>query len=380
MAEPRPHVAALIVAAGSGERAGNGLPKQYRILRGKPMVVHAVEHLRRHDAVTSVRVVIRADHRGFYDATLGDAGLEAPVIGAADRQGSVRAGLEAVAADGGADMVLIHDAARPFCPPQVIDRLIDALADHDGAIPIIPVTDSLARADGTGVARADYVQVQTPQAFRFEQILMAHREWTGDRPATDDAEIARATDYDITLITGDTVLKKYTFTDDFISPVSIRTGFGYDVHAFASGDHLWLGGVRIAHDRTLAGHSDADVALHAATDAILGAIAAGDIGDHFSPSDPQWEGAASDRFLAHAAALAAERGYRIEHLDITIVCEAPKIGPHRSAMRTRIAEILAIGVERVSVKATTTERLGFTGRGEGIAAQAVVTLAGEGGE
>ncbi len=302
------------------------------------------------------------------------------VTGGEARQDSVLAGLDWIAANGGADRVLIHDAARPFLPAAVIDRL---LAIEEAAIPVLPVVDTLARGDthlGETVDRSDLVRVQTPQAFPFAEILAAHRRSEGAK-ATDDAQIARAAGMTVMLVKGDQMLEKLTHQADFSAAerrhdvkTSPRTGMGYDVHRLEAGETLWLGGVQIAHDKGLAGHSDADVALHALVDALLGALADGDIGSHFPPSDPQWRGAASSRFVEHARDLVARRGGAITHVDLTIVCEAPKIGPHRDAMRTRIAELLGVGIARVSVKATTTEKLGFTGRGEGIAAHALATV------
>jgi 2-C-methyl-D-erythritol 4-phosphate cytidylyltransferase/2-C-methyl-D-erythritol 2,4-cyclodiphosphate synthase len=370
-------VAALIVAAGKGERAGGGVPKQFRDIGGKTVLFHAAEALLRHPAIDTVQVVIGDGQEEVYAAATGDLSLPAPVIGGETRQKSVQNGLEALAAAGGADIVLIHDAARPDTPAAVIDRLLEALETHDGAIPALPVTDSLARTDGSTVDRSEFVTIQTPQAFRFDAILAAHRTWSGPAPATDDAAIARAAGHDVALVAGDPALRKLTFAEDFAmaSPLpSVRTGMGYDVHAFCPGDAVRLCGVEIPHEMALSGHSDADVALHALTDAILGALGEGDIGSHFPPSDPQWKGAASYLFLEHAAAIAKARDFAIWHVDVTIICEAPKIGPHRGAMRQRIAEILAIPVESVSVKATTSEGLGFTGRREGIAAQALATL------
>jgi 2-C-methyl-D-erythritol 4-phosphate cytidylyltransferase/2-C-methyl-D-erythritol 2,4-cyclodiphosphate synthase len=376
-------IVALIVAAGAGERAGGPCPKQYRQIQGKAVLAHAIDALDDHPDIAETWVVIGAGQEPLYREIVGERPLPAPVIGGSSRQESVRNGLEAIAKAGDCATVLIHDAARPFTPSGVVDRLVAALEQHDGAVPALPVTDSLAKADGSSVRRKDYVAIQTPQAFHFDQIRRAYAAWTMAEPATDDAEIARAAGFTVALVAGDAALQKLTFDEDFrghgedLMNAHCRTGSGYDVHAFAPGDHLWLGGIRIEHDKSLAGHSDADVALHAATDAILGALGEGDIGSHFPPGDAQWANAESHLFLAHAAALAGERGLEIWHLDITIICEAPKIGPHREAMRQRIAEILAISRDSVSVKATTTERLGFTGRGEGIAAQAIATVGGQ---
>ena len=378
-----PKTVALIVAAGQGSRAGGDVPKQYRTIAGKAVLAHAQEAIAGHGAIDAVFVVVADGQQHVARILLGD---EVQVVAGADsRRGSVRAGLEAIDAAGGADIVLIHDAARPFLPAAVVDRLLEALADSEGAIPTLPVADTLVREDGGTMAetveRAQLHRVQTPQAFRFATILAAHRAWDEAREATDDAQILRASGHDVMLVQGDERLEKLTYRQDFtraealLAPAYVtRVGMGYDVHRLAPGEPLWLGGVLVPHDRGLAGHSDADVALHAMVDAMLGALADGDIGSHFPPSDPQWRGAPSDRFLAYARDRVMARGGRIDHVDLTIICEAPKIGPHRDAMRARIAAILDVPIERVSVKATTTERLGFAGRREGIAAQAVATL------
>ena len=374
---------ALIVAAGQGNRVGGDVPKQYRVVAGKTVLAHAHEALASHDAIDGVVVVVAAGQQDLAQALLGED--VQVVVGADSRRGSVHAGLEAIAAAGGADIVLIHDAARPFLPPVVVDRLLDALMDKDGAIPILPVADTLVRGAGglmeNTVDRAQLHRVQTPQAFRFPAILAAHRTWDTAHDATDDAQILRACGHDVILVQGDERLNKLTYEQDFsrvqalLAPAFVtRVGMGYDVHRLAAGEPLWLGGVLVPHDRGLAGHSDADVALHAIVDALLGALGDGDIGSHFPPSDPQWRGASSDRFLAHARDRVKAHQGRIDHIDLTIICEAPKIGPHREGMRARIAEILEVSTEQVSVKATTTERLGFAGRREGIAAQAVATL------
>ena len=364
---------ALIVAAGSGSRAGGEVPKQYRRLAGKTLLAHAVDHLA-HPRIDAVQVVIGAGQETAYAAAIGARPLPAPVIGGATRRESVANGLAAL---GDAEVVLIHDAARPFLPGAVIDRLLDALERHEGAVPVLPVVDTLTTRSGEAVDREALVRVQTPQAFRLDAIRAAHAAWTGGEP-TDDAQVARAAGLDVMLVEGDPALEKLTWEADFARAEAgrlvPRTGTGFDVHAFGPGDHVWLGGVRIPHERGLRGHSDADVALHALTDALLGAVAAGDIGDHFPPSDSQWQGAPSSLFLEHAGELVAAAGGRIVHADVTIICEAPRIGPHRDAMRQRIAALLRLPVARISVKATTTERLGFTGRGEGIAAQAVATV------
>lgn len=376
-------VVALVVAAGTGSRTGGPRPKQYLKLGGKPLLTHAIDHLR-HPNIDEVRVVIGAGQEALFQEAVGEHALPAPIIGGATRRQSVRNGLEALAAEGGAAAVLIHDAARAFLPVAVIDRLIDALQEHEGAVPVLPVVDSLAVSGATlgdAVPRDSLARVQTPQAFRFEAILKAHRRWDGKSEATDDAQVARAGGVAVRTVAGDPMLEKITYAEDFeraerrlAASQTTRTGLGFDVHAFSAGSSLWLGGVRIPHDRGLAGHSDADVALHALTDALLGAAGEGDIGDHFPPSDPQWRGAASSQFVEHARALIEARGGRIENVDITIICETPRIGPYRDAMRLSVAALLRLPHPRVSIKATTTERLGFTGRGEGIAAQAIATV------
>lgn len=372
---PLPPFAAVIVAAGKGLRAGQPLPKQFALWRGKPVLRHSAEALLEAGAAP---LVIAIPENGEEQANVALAGLDGfeLVSGGETRQQSVAAALERI---GHAERVLIHDAARPNLPPPVIERLLDALESHPGAIPVLPVVDSLAIAENGEMAgtatREELRRVQTPQAFRFTDILAAHREWHGQSNAGDDAQVLRAAGGRIALVDGDEILAKLTFAEDFMAALpAVRTGMGFDVHRLGAGEELWLGGVKIHHDKGLIGHSDADVALHALTDAILGAIGDGDIGTHFPPSDPQWKGASSDKFLVHAADLVCENAYTIANVDLTIICEEPKIGPHRPAMRTRIAELLSVDTGAVSVKATTTERLGFTGRGEGIAAQAIVTL------
>lgn len=374
---------ALLVAAGSGARTGGSAPKQYLRIWGKPLLAHALDHLD-HPAIDRVQVVIGAGQDALYREAIGGRALPAPIIGGETRRRSVRHGLEALAGDREVRRVLVHDAARPFLPPLVIDRLLGALDEQPGAVPALPVTDTLASvgADlGDVVSRDALIRVQTPQAFRFPELLAAHRAWPEQLDATDDAQIVRASGLRVAVVPGDARLEKITVPDDFARAEQMlanrlvsRTGLGFDVHAFGDDEQLWLGGLLIPHPRGLTGHSDADVVLHALTDAILGAIGAGDIGDHFPPSDPQWRGAASSRFVEYAAGLVAERGGRIDHADMTIICEAPRIGPHREAMRTHVAGLLRLPPARISVKATTTERLGFTGRGEGIAAQAAVTI------
>ena len=372
---PLPGFAAIVVAAGQGLRAGQPLPKQFAHWRGKPVLRHSVESL---IAAGASPIVIAVPENGEQAAQAALAGLEGfrLVTGGETRQQSVARALRAL---GAAERVLIHDAARPDLPRAVIARLLAALDDHAGAIPVLPVVDSLSLDTGgmmTGTApREQLRRVQTPQAFRFAAILAAHNAWQGDAPAGDDAQVLRAAGGEVAHVTGDERLAKLTFAEDFMTRLPpVRTGMGYDVHRLAVGEELWLGGIRIEHDKGLAGHSDADVGLHAIVDALLGAIGNGDIGSHFPPSDPQWKGASSDRFLTHAAQLVGDAGYAIGNIDLTLICEAPKIGPHREAMRTRIAELLGVDIQTISVKATTTERLGFTGRGEGIAAQAVATV------
>ncbi len=381
MSEPPalPQFAAIVVAAGQGLRAEQPLPKQFARWRGKPVVRHSVERL----AVCGAERVVVAIPEGAEDiAAEALAGIEDVtfVTGGDTRQHSVRNALEQI---GNTEFVLIHDAARPIVPEAVVERLLAALDMNSGAIPVLPVIDSLAvEVDGMmdGSAEREILRrVQTPQAFRFADILAAHRSWQGALNAGDDAQVLRAAGGQVALVAGDENLRKLTFAEDFmVEAPTVRMGMGYDVHRLAAGEELWLAGVKIAHDKGLAGHSDADVALHAIVDALLGAIAAGDIGAHFPPSDPQWKGAASARFVEHAAKLVAEAGYAIGNVDLTIICEAPRIGPYRDAMRARIAQLLATDIDRISVKATTTERLGFTGRGEGIAAQAVATVTKQG--
>lgn len=378
MAAPSPSaVAAVIVAAGQGLRAGQPLPKQFAPWRGKPVLRHSAEALAAAGLAPIVVAIPEGAEAIAAEALAGIPGIQL-VAGGATRQASVHAALAALT-PAAPDAVLIHDAARPGLSGAVIARLIAALAASPAAIPVLPIADSLTRADGEmmgdPVAREGLWRVQTPQAFRFDSILAAHRHWPGAQDAGDDAQVARAAGLAVALVRGDAALHKLTYAEDFVNAAApVRVGTGYDVHRLADGEPLWLCGVRIDHARGLAGHSDADVALHALVDAILGAVGDGDIGSHFPPSDPQWRGASSDRFLAHAVTRAAGHGYGIGNVDLTIICEEPKIAPHRSAMRQRLAGLLGVDESAVSVKATTTERLGFTGRAEGIAAQAVATL------
>ena len=373
-------VAALVMAAGRGLRLGGDEPKQYRLLGTASILARSLALFASHPRVDRVLAVIGADDRPAYDQATATLRLPAPVIGGATRQESVRNGLENLAADP-PDLVLIHDAARPLTPPAMIGRVIDALSAHPAAVPALPVTDTLKQgADGrvlTTVPRAGLFRAQTPQGFRFADIVAAHRRFRGSE-MTDDAAVAEAAGIPLVLVDGDEAAFKITTSDDLERARRLagetHTGTGFDVHRFGDGDHVWLCGVRVPHERGLIGHSDADVGLHALTDAILGAIGAGDIGQHFPPSDSRWKGVASGRFLAHAGDLVRTRGGRIVHVDLTVICERPKVGPHREAMRSAIAQILSVEVDRVSVKATTTEGLGFTGRSEGIAAQAAATV------
>jgi 2-C-methyl-D-erythritol 4-phosphate cytidylyltransferase / 2-C-methyl-D-erythritol 2,4-cyclodiphosphate synthase len=380
-------VAAVVVAAGRGLRAGGDQPKQYRMVGGQPVIRPSLATLAGHPAIGAVQPVIHPEDVPRFEAASAGLALLAPVFGGATRQASVRAGLEALASRR-PELVLVHDAARPFASPALIARAISS-ACSGAAVPVLPVVDTVKTIDAAGaitgtIDRERLRVVQTPQAFRFELLLDAHRRAAaaGREDFTDDAALAEWAGLKVTTFEGEAGNVKLTTSEDFARAEAaqmaalgdVRTGFGFDVHQFAAGDHVWLGGVRIAHKRGVTGHSDADVVLHALVDAILGALSEGDIGVHFPPSDPQWRGASSDRFLAFAVERVKARGGRIAHLDATIVCEAPRIGPHRDAMRARIAEIAGIPAGRVGVKATTSEKLGFTGRGEGIAAFANATI------
>ncbi|MEQ8194867.1 MAG: bifunctional 2-C-methyl-D-erythritol 4-phosphate cytidylyltransferase/2-C-methyl-D-erythritol 2,4-cyclodiphosphate synthase [Rhodospirillales bacterium] len=373
---------ALIVAAGRGSRFGGELPKQYTLLAGEPVLRHTVSAFLHHPRIDSVRVVIHRDDRDLYDRAVGPLDLLEPVGGGATRQDSVRLGLESLEAVG-AETVLIHDAARPFVDRALIGRVLDSLRDYPGAIPAVAVSDTLKRGSdsviGETVARDDLWRAQTPQGFRYADIMAAHRRLAGET-LTDDAALLERLGQPVGMVEGSEDNFKITTAADLeraerlIGGGDIRTGFGFDVHRFAPGDQVMLCGIAIPHDQGLAGHSDADVGLHALTDAILGAVGEGDIGVHFPPSDARWRGAPSDIFLAHARDLAAAKGGSIVNADVTLICERPKVSPHRFAMAARIAEILRIDPSRVNIKGTTTEGLGFTGRGEGIAAQAVATI------
>jgi 2-C-methyl-D-erythritol 4-phosphate cytidylyltransferase/2-C-methyl-D-erythritol 2,4-cyclodiphosphate synthase len=372
-------VTALIVAAGKGERAGGSVPKQYRMLGGKPVLRWAVEALAGHPAVQSARVVIGEGQEQAAAAALGGIDVGPFIPGGGERADSVRCGLAAI----GGDAVLVHDAARPFCPPQVVDRLVASLEFHEGAAPVLPVGDTLARAGqslGDPVDRSGMVRVQTPQAFRLEALRRAYSAWQGPSP-TDETTVVRAAGMEVAAVEGDPALEKLTRPADFeraeqwlAGRLAPRTGTGFDVHAFSGEGPVMLGGVEIPHGRGLSGHSDADVVLHAITDALLGAAGLGDIGEHFPPSDPRWKGAQSSLFLEHAVGLLRSRGALIDHVDCTVIAEEPRIGPYRAAMRERIAGIAGLDSSQVSVKATTTEGLGFAGRREGIAAQAVASI------
>jgi 2-C-methyl-D-erythritol 4-phosphate cytidylyltransferase/2-C-methyl-D-erythritol 2,4-cyclodiphosphate synthase len=372
---------AVVVAAGSGTRAGGA--KQWRMLAGKPVARWSVEGLL---AAGARRVVVVVPAGGRADAEAALAGLSrwTAVEGAATRAGSVRNGLAVLAGDA-PEAVLVHDAARPFVTPAHVAGLIQALADADGAMPALPVSDTLKRAtdgvvEGT-TSREGLHRAQTPQAFRFEALMSAYEAWDTEAEPTDDAQVVERAGGRVRLAAGDPRLLKLTYPEDFAMAEAlagaarqVRVGQGFDAHRWGPGEAVWLCGVEIAHEQTLVGHSDADAGLHALTDALLGAIGAGDIGDHFPPSDPQWKGASSDRFLVHAAGLVAARGGRVLNVDVTLVCERPKIKPHREAMRARLAELLDLPLDAVSVKATTTEGMGFTGRQEGLAAQAIASV------
>jgi len=378
--------AAILVAAGQGSRMGSDLPKQYLPIDGRAVLAHAYAALAAHPAVERILVVIGAGQEELAREALAPlTGTPELVTGGAARRDSVRAALDRLAAEGDCSHVLIHGAARPFLPARVLDRLVAAAESHDAAIPVLPLADTLVRGDGArmgeDVARDRLFRVQTPQMFHFETIVRAHRETPADAPVTDDAGLLRAQTVPVAMVEGDAMLEKLTYSSDLTrmrgqAPASRlpRVGTGYDVHRLVEGKPLWLCGVEIPHERGLSGHSDADVAIHALVDALLGALAEGDIGSHFPPSHPQWKGAPSHKFLSFARGRVSARGGEIAHVDVSIICEAPRIGPHREAMRARLADVLEIDPGRVSVKATTTERLGFTGRGEGIAAQAVATI------
>ncbi len=381
-------VAAVVVAAGRGLRAGGDIPKQYRQILGEPVIRPSLATLARHRGISLVQPVIHADDAALFAEAVAGLDLLPPVHGGATRQASVLAGLEALAARQ-PEIVLVHDAARPFASAALIERAIAAARRAGAAIPAIAVVDTVKTVDAGGnvtgtLDRARLRAVQTPQAFAFNVLLDAHRRAraAGRDDFTDDAALAEWAGLKVATFEGDVANVKLTTNEDFARAEAakfaelgdVRTGFGFDVHQFGDGDHVMLGGVRIAFQRGLSGHSDADVVLHALVDALLGAISDGDIGVHFPPTDPQWRGASSDRFLAFAVERVRARGGRIAHLDITVVCEAPRIGPHRDAIRARVAEIAGVPLARVAIKATTSEKMGFTGRGEGMAAFANATV------
>ncbi len=382
-------VAAVVVAAGRGYRAGGDMPKQYREIAGEPVIRPTLAAFLGHPQIDAVQPVIHPDDEGaFRVATMGFDDLLPPVPGGATRQASVRAGLAALQA-AAPEIVLIHDAARPFLSGDLISRAIAAAKQHGAAVPAVAITDTVKKVDERDMVsetldRSRLRTVQTPQAFAYDLIVALHNRAAeaGREDFTDDAALAEWAGHAVNVFAGESTNVKLTTNDDFeraealrmAALADVRTGNGFDVHAFGDGDHVMLAGVRIPHARGVTGHSDADVALHALVDAILGALAEGDIGVHFPPSDPQWRGASSDRFLAFACERVRARSGMIAHLDVTIVCEAPRVGPHRDAMRARIAAIAGIPIGRVAIKATTSEKMGFTGRGEGLVAMATATV------
>jgi 2-C-methyl-D-erythritol 4-phosphate cytidylyltransferase/2-C-methyl-D-erythritol 2,4-cyclodiphosphate synthase len=386
-------IAAIVVAAGRGHRLGGATPKQYLTVAGQPVMRTSLRLFAEHPEVDLVQPVIHPDDIGLFESATSGVTALPPVWGGATRQQSVRGGLEALEARR-PQIVLIHDAARPFASPALVSRAIRAAGEAGAAIPGLPVVDTVKAVDDGGrvvdtVDRSRLRTVQTPQAFRYADLLQAHRRATreGRDDFPDDAALVEWAGMSVSIFEGERANMKLTTAEDFSKAeaehaqhlADVRTGTGFDVHTFGDGDHVWLGGLKVPHDRALVGHSDADVVLHALTDAVLGALADGDIGQHFPPTDPQWRGASSDRFLAFACERVRARGGRIALLDATVLCEAPRIGPHRDAMRARIAEIADISVSRVAMKATTTEQLGFIGRGEGIAALASATVRLPGG-
>ncbi len=379
-----PRIAALIVSGGSGTRAGGGLPKQYRRLAGIPVLRRSIDAFRACPQISRVQVVIGAGHEAEFEQATAGAPIAPPVPGGETRQDSVGRGLAALA-NVNPDFVLIHDAARPLVSQRIIESVIAELrSGAQAVVPLLPVPDSLRRLgdDGVGpsVPRDGLCRAQTPQGFPYQLIRSVHERFVG-QAASDDVTLAELAGMRIVAVAGEEANFKVTTAADFnfaerllAGASETRTGAGFDVHRFVAGDHVWLCGVRIPHDRCLEGHSDADAGLHALTDAILGALAAGDIGEYFPPSEERWRGAPSRLFLEHAAELVRNIGGAIVHCDVTMICEWPKLAPHRDAMRASIAEILGLDISRISVKATTTEGLGFTGRGEGLAAQAIATI------
>ena len=374
---------AVIAAAGSGRRAGGERPKQWRLLAGKPVLRWSAEGLAAAGAERLAVVVAEGEQAAAAEALAGLSGVEI-ILGGAERADSVKAGLDALA-ESRPEAVLIHDAARPFVQPRHVAVLLKALEQADGAVPVLAVADTLKRADGDGalatVSRTGLLRVQTPQAFRYDKLAAGYAAWDQAEPPTDDAAPVERAGGKVVAAPGDPMLMKLTYPEDFAMAEALagqaritRVGQGFDAHRFGPGEAVWLCGVRIAHDKALVGHSDADAGLHALTDALLGAVGQGDIGDHFPPSDPRWRGAASDQFLRHALDLVRQAGGQVINVDVTLICEEPRIKPHREAMRARLAELLELPLERVSVKATTTEAMGFTGRREGLAAQAIVAV------
>jgi 2-C-methyl-D-erythritol 4-phosphate cytidylyltransferase/2-C-methyl-D-erythritol 2,4-cyclodiphosphate synthase len=390
------NIAVLVVAAGRGTRVGGDQPKQYRPLLGTPLLTRTLANVSAAAPEAHLRAVIHQDDHASYSAALralpcGGVKWAAPATGGATRQQSVRNGLEALAEDGISPeaIVLVHDAARPFPSIALVTRAVESARSHGAAVPGLPLTDTVKQVAPSGRIygspdRAALRTVQTPQAFRFDVLLAAHRQAAdaGEYDLTDDAAVVERAGHAVYVFEGERENMKLTTLDDFASAearllgnlADVRCGQGFDVHAFGPGDHVWLGGLHVPHDHGLEGHSDADVLVHAITDAILGALADGDIGAHFPPSDPKWKGAASSLFLADAVQRVKARGGLIAHVDATIVCERPKIGPHRDAIRENLARVMEVAPSRVAVKATTSERLGFTGRGEGIAALATATI------
>ena len=374
---------AVIAAAGVGRRAGGERPKQWRLLAGKPVLRWSAEGLAAAGAERLVIAVAEGEQAAAAEALAGLGGVTI-VLGGAERADSVMAGLKALA-DSPPEAVLIHDAARPFVQPRHVAALLAALEQADGAVPVLAVADTLKRDDGDGalatVSRTGLLRVQTPQAFRYDKLEAGYSAWTEAEPPTDDAAPVERAGGKVVAAPGDPMLMKLTYAEDFAMAEALagqaritRVGQGFDAHRFGPGEAVWLCGVRIAHDKALVGHSDADAGLHALTDALLGAVGRGDIGDHFPPSDPQWRGAASDQFLRHALELVRQAGGQVINVDVTLICEEPRIKPHREAMRARLAELLELPLDRISVKATTTEAMGFTGRREGLAAQAIVAV------
>lgn len=378
-------VAVIIVAAGRGHRASKDLPKQYELILGKATLNHTINSFTSCNTIDKILCVIHPDDQALYEKAVAPYDILPPVHGGTTRQDSVYRGLKALESSA-PDIVLIHDAARPFIDESIINSLVNTISDGEtAALPALPIVDSLKKTDGdyvTGAASRDGLySAQTPQAFDYLTILKAHETARGQE-LTDDVAVAAASGHNAKIIAGSEAAFKITHKEDFkkaehylmIQMNDIRVGKGYDVHAFEAGDHVWLCGVKVPHTMALKGHSDADVAMHALTDALYGAMAEGDIGRHFPPTETKWKGAASDIFLKHAAAMVSDRGGIIANVDLTIICEAPKVSPHADAMRARLADIMDLDISRVSVKATTTEKLGFTGRGEGIAAEAIATV------